>query len=81
MTQTWLEGKKFKKRSKGQIRQNTFSQRVVNPWNKLSKGEVMAETTSGFKSKFDGRETDTRRQVREENSGRGRLYKRLYEQR
>ena len=77
-----VRGKKFfKKRSNGQIRQNTFSQRVVNPWNKLSKGEVMAETTSGFKSKFDGREKDTRRQDREENSGRGRLYKRLYEQR
>ena len=74
-------GKKiFKKRSNGLIRQNTFSQRVVNPWNKLSKGEVITETTSGFKSKFDGREKDTRRQVREENSGRGRLYKRLYEQ-
>ena len=76
-----VRGKKiFKKRSNGLIRQNTFSQRVVNPWNKLSKGEVITETTSGFKSKFDGREKDTRRQVREENSGRGRLYKRLYEQ-
>ena len=62
------------------MRQNTFSQRVVNPWNKLSKGEVMAETTSGFKRKFDGMEKDARRQVREDNSGRGSLYKRLYEQ-
>lgn len=70
----------FKERPGGVKRQNAFSQRVVNPWNKLSREEAMAGKTSSFKSKFDQMEKDTRRGDREENRGRGSLYKRLYEQ-
>ena len=69
----------FKERPGGVKRQNAFSQRVVNPWNKLSREEAMAGKTSSFKSRFNKKE-DTRRGDREENRGRGGLYKRLYEQ-
>ena len=51
----------FKKRSKKGLRANTFSQRVVNPWNKLSKNEVQAKKTSGFKAHFDKNELERRR--------------------
>ena len=33
-----------------------FSQRVVNPWNKLQKKELQAKKTSNFKAKFDANE-------------------------
>ena len=47
-----LRGEKiFKKRSRKGLRANTFSQRVVNPWNNLSKKEVKAKKTSGFKAR------------------------------
>ena len=71
-----VRGKKiFKKRSRKQQRRNFFSQRVVNPWNKLSKKEVQATKTSSFKSRFDKKEI-SRREVRH---GRGdRAYKLLY---
>ena len=49
-----LRGEKiFKKRSKKGLRANTFSQHVVTSWNKLSKNEVQAKKTSGFKAQFD----------------------------
>ena len=71
-----VRGKKiFKKRSQKQQRRNFFSQRVVNPWNKLSRKEVQSTKTSSFKSRFDKKEI-SRREVRH---GRGdRAYKVLY---
>ena len=42
VTQTWFEGKKLRKDRRGGMCQDTFSQRVVNPWNKLSKGKVIS---------------------------------------
>ena len=71
-----VRGKKiFKKRSRKQQRRNFFSQRVVNPWNKLSRKEVQSTKTSSFKSRFDKKEI-SRREVRH---GRGdRAYKLLY---
>ena len=71
-----VRGKKiFKKRSRKQQRRNFFSQRVVNPWNKLSRKEVQPTKTSSFKSRFDKKEI-SRREVRH---GRGdRAYKLLY---
>ena len=50
-----------KQRSKKNLRTNTFSQRVVNSWNKLSKKEVQAKKTSGFKTHFDKNEVERRR--------------------
>ena len=71
-----LRGEKiFKQRSKKTLRANTFSQRVVNPWNKLSKNEVQAKKTSGFKTHFDKNEVE-RRRVRCERVDRD--YKLLY---
>ena len=59
-----LRGEKiFKKRSKNGLRANTFSQRVVTSWNKLSKNEVQAKKTSSFKAQFDKNEL-VRRRVR-----------------
>ena len=47
----------FKKRTSGRCRSKfTFSQRVVNPWNKLQKKELQAKKTSNFKAKFDANE-------------------------
>ena len=49
-----LRGEKlFKKRSNKGLKANIFSQRIVNPWNKLSKNEDQARKTSGFKAHFD----------------------------
>ena len=63
-----VRGKKiFKKRSQKQQRRNFFSQRVVNPSNKLSRKEVQSTKTSSFKSRFDKKEI-SRREVRH---GRG----------
>ena len=46
----------FKKRTSGRNRRKfMFSQRVVNPWNKLQKKEVQAKKTSNFKAKFDAK--------------------------
>ena len=64
-----------KQRSKKNLRANTFSQRVVNSWNKLSKKEVQAKKTSGFKTHFDKNEVE-RRRVRCERVDRD--YKLLY---
>ena len=68
----------FKKRTSGRNRRKfTFSQRVVNPWNKLLKEEVQAKTTSNFKAKFDANEVKRRRDRR--NLGGNRfLFQRLY---
>ena len=59
------------------MRMNFFSQRVVNPWNKLLKEEVQAKKISGFKAKFDLNEK-SRRGARAERPDLGPLYKRLY---
>ena len=68
----------YKKRNKGKaVRMNFFSQRVVNPWNKLTRGEVQANKISGFKNKFDHSEKG-RRSARENRPDLGRLYRRLY---
>ena len=67
--------KLYKKRSNKGLRANTFSQRVVNPWNNLSKNEVQARKTSGFKAHFDKNELE-RRSVR--NLRVDRDYKLLY---
>ena len=48
----------FKKRARKSLRRNTFSQRVTNPWNKLTKKEVQAKKTSSFKANFDKNEVD-----------------------
>ena len=65
----------FKKGSKKGLRANSFSQRVVNSWNKLSKNEVQAKKTSGFKAQFDKNEL-VRRSVRCEMVNRD--YRLLY---
>ena len=71
-----LRGEKiFKKRSKNGLRANTFSQRVVTSWNKLSKNEVQAKKTSGFKAQFDKNEL-VRRSARSEMVDRD--YRLLY---
>ena len=63
---------------------NTFSQRVVNPWNDvLGKREVHANSTSAFKANFDlaeiGKEgVPGRRADRAERVADGTLYNRLY---
>ena len=67
----------FKKRTSGRKRRKyTFSQRVVNPWNKLQKEEVQAKKTSNFKAKFDANEV--RRSERRNLGGNRTLFKRLY---
>ena len=68
----------FKKRTSGRCRRKfTFSQRVVNPWNKLKREEVQAKKTSNFKAKFDVEEIRRRRNRR--NMGGNRiLFHRLY---
>ena len=59
-------------------RMNTFSQRVINPWNKaLVKDEVHAIKTSSFKKKFDKNEI-RRRAARRNRVADGSLYKLLY---
>ena len=35
-------------------RHNFFNNRIVNDWNKLADGTVNAQTTNGFKRRFDG---------------------------
>ena len=56
-------------------RRNTFSQRVIVPWNRLSRDEVSAPTTSTFKTRFDKRDIERRAQ----REGRdGRAYNHLY---
>ena len=71
-----LRGEKLaKNRSNKSLRANTFSQRVVNPWNKLKKNEVQARKTSGFKAQFDKNELE-RRSVRNERVDRE--YRLLY---
>ena len=58
-----------------QMRNNTFSLRVIKPWNKLSRDEVGAAKTSGFKSRFDKQEVDRKNR----RLGRdGREYNHLY---
>lgn len=42
-----------KKRSRLQLRQNFFSQRVVDAWNNLPRSVVCAETVNSFKSRLD----------------------------
>ena len=71
-----FRGKKiFKKRSQKLQRRNFFSQRVVNPWNKLSRNEIQSLKTSSFKARFDKNEIDRK----EARHRRGcRLYKQLY---
>ena len=64
-----------KNRPNKSLRANTFSQRVVNPWNKLKKNEVQARKTSGFKAQFDKNELE-RRSVRNERVDRE--YRLLY---
>ena len=56
-------------------RRYTFSQRVLVPWNRLSRDEVSAPKTTTFKARFDKRETERRAQ-REERDGRA--YNHLY---
>ena len=73
-----LRGLKIRKKGPwGDRRQNTFSQRVANPWNDvLEKEEVQAGSTSIFKTNFDkeiGRRID-----RTERVADGTLYNRLY---
>ena len=58
-----------------QRRKNTFSLRVVKPWNKLGREEVNAVKTGGFKSRFDRNEID-RRSRREGRDGR--VYNNIY---
>ena len=71
-----FRGKKlFKKRSQKLPRRNVFSQRVVNPWNKLTREEVQSLKTSSFKSHFD-KNGVSRREARQ-GSGE-RAYKLLY---
>ena len=71
-----LRGEKiFKKGSKKGLRANTFSQRVVTSWNQLSKNEVQAKKTSGFKAQFDKNEL-VRRSERSERVNRD--YRLLY---
>ena len=49
-----LRGEKiFKKRSRKGLRANTFSQRIMKPWNNMPKNEVKARKSSGFKAQFD----------------------------
>ena len=63
-----FRGKKiFKKRSRKLQRRNVFSQRVVNPWNKLSRKEIQSLKTSSFKDRFDKNEINRR----EARHGRG----------
>ena len=68
----------FKKRTSGRRRRKyTFSQRVVNPWNKLLRQEVQVKKTSNFKAKFDANEAN-RRVSRRNRGGNRRLFQRLY---
>ena len=68
----------WKPRSSGRARRRyTFSQRVVNPWNRLSKEEVQKIKTSAFKKKFDSKEVH-RRAARRNRVADGTLYKLLY---
>ena len=67
----------FKKRTSGRNRRKfMFSQRVVNPWNKLQKEEVQSKKTSNFKAKFDA--NDVRRSDRRNMGGNRNLFHRLY---
>ena len=45
--------KLYKQRSRLMLRQNFFSQRVVNHWNSLPNAVVEAETTNSFKNRLD----------------------------
>ena len=57
-------------------RKNSFTQRVVNPYNHLKKEEVQAPTTGGFKRNFGKNENEFRRNFR--NGRACRLYESLY---
>ena len=50
-----------KKGAKGDKRKYTFSNRVVDKWNSLSRSEINASKTSGFKSAYDKNEAERRR--------------------
>ena len=52
-----------------------FSQRVPNPWNKLSRKAINSTKLSSFKAQFDKMEV-IRREIRRENADRP--YKLLY---
>ena len=43
----------YQKRCRLEIRKHSFTQRVVKPWNNLSREVVMAATLNEFKSKLD----------------------------
>ena len=45
--------KLVKNRSKCTIRQNYFSQRIVNNWNKLPQSVVEADSVNSFKNRYD----------------------------
>ena len=45
--------KLYKEYSRLNLRKNWFSQRVVQKWNSLTKDEVEADKTSGFKAEYD----------------------------
>ena len=67
----------FKKRTTGRNRRKyTFSQRVVNPWNKLQKKELQAKKTSNFKAKFDANEVK-RKSDKRNLCGNRTLFQRL----
>ena len=55
--------------SKKAPRRNVFSQRVLNPWNILSRKETKLKKTSGFKAQFDKKEV-IRRKIRWANADR-----------
>ena len=54
-----------KRGAKGDKRKYTFSYRVVDKWNSLSKSEFNAKKTSGFKSAYDKNEAE-RKKARED---------------
>ena len=61
----------FKKRTSGRYRSKfNFSQRVVNPWNKLQKKELQAKKALNFKAKFDANEV--KRKSNQRNLGGNR---------
>ena len=59
--------KLFPKRPRLDKRKYVFSYRVIQKWNDLSKEEVQARKTSGFKAKYDKNEKD-RKDLRESSS-------------
>ena len=59
--------KLFPKRPRLDKRKYVFSYRVIQKWNDLTKEEVQAKKTSGFKAKYDKNEKD-RKELRERSS-------------